>query len=151
MFIGLLTGLVSACNHTKCVSLSNQKRWDTTYFNLHSNEYSQVFHYYPFTVTLEKCVRSCNTFNDLSSKVCVPNKTEDLNLNLFIMITGINVLKTLTKHISCEYKYEFDKRKLIQVNGGITINVDVSIKNIIYMKRIIFGILVDVLVKMENI
>ena len=27
------------------------------------------------------CVPSCNTLNDLSNKVCVPNKTEDLNLN----------------------------------------------------------------------
>ena len=49
-----------------------------------------------------KCVESCNTLNDLSNKVCVPNKTEDLNLNVFNMITGINELKTLTKHISCK-------------------------------------------------
>ena len=25
-----------------------------------------------------KCVGSCNTYNDLSNKVCVPKKTEDL-------------------------------------------------------------------------
>ena len=47
-------------------------------------------HYYPFTIKLEKCVGSCNTLSDLSNKVCVPNKTEDLNLNLSNMITGIN-------------------------------------------------------------
>ena len=28
---------------------------------------------------------------------CVPNKTEDLNLSFFNLITGINELKTLTK------------------------------------------------------
>ena len=32
---------------------------------------------------------SCNTLNDLSNKVCVPNKTEDLNIHVFNIITGI--------------------------------------------------------------
>ena len=32
-------------------------------------------------------------------KVCVLNKTEDLNLSIFNMITGINESKTLTKYI----------------------------------------------------
>ena len=40
---------------------------------------------------------------------------------------------------------------LIQVSSGITINVDMSVKNIIHVKKIIFGILVHVFVKMENI
>ena len=35
------------------------------------------------------CVGSCNILNDLSNKVFVPNKTEDLNLDVFTMITGI--------------------------------------------------------------
>ena len=52
----------------------------------------------------------CNTLNDLSNKVCVPNKREDLNLNVLNMVTGINESKTLTKHISCECKYKFDGR-----------------------------------------
>ena len=43
------------------------------------------------------------------------------------------------------------EENLLQINGGITINVDVSIKNIIYVKKIVFGILVHVVVKMENI
>ena len=112
MFIVLLSSIVNASNHTKCVSLSNQKcEIQPTFINLHPNEYSQEFHYYPFTVKLDKCVGSCNTLNDLSNKVCVPNKTEDLNLSVFNMITGINESKTLTKHISCECKCIFDKRK----------------------------------------
>ena len=61
--------------------------------NLHRNEYSQKFHFYPFTVKWGKCVGSCNTLNDLSNKVCVPNKTEDLNLKVFNMITEINESK----------------------------------------------------------
>ena len=61
-----------------------------TLINLHPNEYSHEFQYYPFLVELDKCVWSSNTITDLSSKVCIPNKTEDLNLRVFDMITGIN-------------------------------------------------------------
>ena len=46
-----------------------------TLINLHPNEYSQELHYYPFAVNLDRCVGSCSTINDLSNKVCVPNKT----------------------------------------------------------------------------
>ena len=38
-----------------------------------------------------------------------------------------------------------------QINGGIMINVDVSVKNIMDMKKIMFGIILHVIVKMENI
>ena len=41
-------------------------------------------------------------------KACIPNKTEDLNLSGFDIITGINKSKTLIKHISCECKCKFD-------------------------------------------
>ena len=91
MFVVLLSNIVNESNHVKCVSLSN--------------------HYYPFTVKLDRCVGSCNTLNDLSNKVCVPSKTEDLNLSVFIMVSRINELKTITKQISCECKCRFDGRK----------------------------------------
>ena len=112
IFIGLLIGLVNGSDHTKCISLSNQKcMTQPNLIILHPNEYSQEFHYYPFSVKLDRCVGSCNTINDLSKKVCAPNKTEDLNLSAFNMITGINESKTLTKHISCECKCRFNRRK----------------------------------------
>ena len=37
-----------------------------------------------------------------------------------------------------------------RINGGITINVDVSVKNVMYVKMIVW-ILLHVIVKMENI
>ena len=83
IFIGLLASVVNTCNHTKCVFLSNQKcKIQPTLINLHSNKYSQELHYYPFSVKLDRRVGSCNAFNDLSNKVCVPRKTEDLNLSV---------------------------------------------------------------------
>ena len=51
MNIEFLTGLVNASNHTNCVSFSNQKcEIQPIFINLHHNEYSQEFYYYPFTV-----------------------------------------------------------------------------------------------------
>ena len=108
IFIGLLISIVNASNHKKSVLLSNQKCMiQPTLIDLHSNEYSQEFHSYPFAVKLDMCVGSCNTLDDLSIKVCVANKTEDLNLNRFNMITGINESKAFTKHMSCKSKNKF--------------------------------------------
>ena len=79
--------------------------------NVHPNEYIQEFHYYPFSVKLDRCVGSYNALNNLSKKVCIPNKTEDLNLSVSNMITGANESKTLTEHISCECKCKFNGTK----------------------------------------
>ena len=43
------------------------------------------------------------------------------------------------------------EENVIQINGGITINVDVIVKKFMYVKKIMFGILLHVIVKMENI
>ena len=111
ILIGLLTGIVDAYNHTKWVSLSNQKCMIQPIFTgLHPIEHSQEFHYYPFAIKLDKCVGSCNTLNDLSNKVCLPIKTGNLSVTVFNMITGINESKTLTRDIFCECKCKFDGR-----------------------------------------
>ena len=39
----------------------------------------------------------------------------------------------------------------IQINGGIKINVEVSVKTILYEKKIIFEIRLNLVAKMENI
>ena len=68
------------------------------------------------------------------------------------MITGINESKTLTKHISCECKCKFDGRKC---NSNQKWNNDKCRceckKNIIYVEKIIFGILLHVVARMVNI
>ena len=47
-------------------------------------------------VKLDTFVGNCNPLNDLSDKVCVPNKAEDLNVRVFNMIMEMNELQTLT-------------------------------------------------------
>ena len=92
--------MVSTSNHTECMLLSNLKcMTQPTLINLHPNEYTHLR------------VGSCNTLNDLSNELCVPNKLKDLNLIMFNMIKGINESKILIKHISCEWKRKFDGRK----------------------------------------
>ena len=43
------------------------------------------------------------------------------------------------------------EENVTQINGRITINVDVILKNVMYVKKIKFGILLLAVVKMENI
>ena len=42
-------------------------------------------------------------------------------------------------------------KKLIQIKSRITVYVGVSVNNIIYVKKIVFGILLHVVAKMINI
>ena len=79
-----------------------------------------------------------------------PNKTEDLSLSVFNTITAINETKALTKHISCECNCKFDGKNVSQIESEIAINVIMSVKSIIYLKKIKFGILLHGIVKVEN-
>ena len=96
------------------------------------------------------------------------NKREDLNLGVFNMITRINKSKKFTKYVSANANVNLMEgyviqikgkiknvnlmeENIIQINGGMMIHVDVSVKSVIYVRKNIFGILLDVAVKMENI
>ena len=46
------------------------------------------------------------------------------------MIARIDGSKTLTEYISCKCKCRFDGKNVIQIHGGTTTNVDVSVKNL---------------------
>ena len=53
--------------------------------------------HYSFMTSLHKCNGSCAL-----------SKTKEVNIELFNMITRINEVKTLVKHISCDFKCKFD-------------------------------------------
>ena len=59
--------------------------------------------------------------------------------------------KTLTEHISCECKCRFDGRRCNSGQGEIMINVDVSVENVMCVRKIMFGTFLHVIVNMENI
>ena len=77
--------------------MNNVKKYPTIHFQLNQID------------VLEVVILSIN--KDLSNKISVPNKTKDLNIHDFRMITGKNQSTILTKHISCECKCKFDRRK----------------------------------------
>ena len=54
-------------------------------------------------VKLDGHNRRCNTLDDISGRIWVTNKTEDVNLSVLNMITKINESKTLAKHIFINY------------------------------------------------
>ena len=67
------------------------------------------------------------------------------------MITGKSEPKILTKDILCNVNLM--EESVILIKSGIMINVDVSVKiwkNILCVKKIIFGILLHAVVKMVN-
>ena len=43
------------------------------------------------------------------------------------------------------------EENIIKINAGIAINVDVSVKSVMYEKNIMFGILLHVILKMKKI
>ena len=70
--------------------------------------------YYPFSISLEWCNRSCNSVNDLSVRICRPSKTKGVNVKVFSMITNRNESNTLKSFNSnqkknietCQYVYK---------------------------------------------
>ena len=58
---------------------------------------------------MDKCNESFNVVDDfLSIKICVPSKTKDVNVKVFNMLTRINELKNLEKHILCDCECKFN-------------------------------------------
>ena len=85
----------------------------------------------------------------MPNNACVPNKTEDLNLNMFNIITGINNSKVLIKHISCGNKCRLDRT---ECNSDHWWNSDkYHVKKVMYVKKIMFEILLHVIAKMRSI
>ena len=84
--------------------------------------------------------------------LCVSKKTENLNLNVFNMITGLNESKTLTNLISCECKCcMFGGRKCNsdQWWNNDKCRFECKKRHVCEKKKI--GILLHVVAKMENI
>ena len=92
-----------------------------TLINFHPNEYGQSLRFFPFAVNLYSCMVSCNTLNDLFDILCVPGKKEDLKLNVFEMVTGVNDSKILTKHTYlCKFECKFGSSKCKSTLGFIS-------------------------------
>ena len=65
----------------------------SSFTNLNPDEYNQGLCEDPFMVTLGRCIGNCNTLDNPFGSICVPNKTENVNINAFNMIIRINESK----------------------------------------------------------
>ena len=106
IFIGLLS--FSGSLATKCMSLNNGQ-FKTRAFLVDLNPIE--LKYYPCIIPLDKCNPNCNTLGEISGRICTPNKTEDVNLNVFNLIIRTNEQKTIIKHISCKYNCKSGGKK----------------------------------------
>ena len=107
MFIGLLTTCIIGSfgeplifhskGHIKCVSINN---WP---YKLFSTKPNQPL-YYPFIVSVNKCVGCFNTIDDPYGRVCVPWKIKKLNIKVFNIISGLDETRSLVQYESCEFK-----------------------------------------------
>ena len=88
MFIGLLS--FSGSLESKSMSL-NDGQWKTRPALISLNP--AKLNYYQFIISLDKCNGSCNTLTEISGRTCVPNKTKNVNLSVFNLITRKNELK----------------------------------------------------------
>ena len=70
---------------------------------------------------------------------------------MFNIVTGTNQSKTLKKHISCEYKCKFDGRNCNLDQWWNNDKCRCECKNVMDVRKIMFGILLHVTVKIENI
>ena len=60
---------------------------------------------------MDRCDGSSNIVDNPFGRICVPNKTEDVNLRILNMIKGINKSTTPIKRVLCECRCQFDGRK----------------------------------------
>ena len=107
MFIILLTNIVNASNHTKCISLSNKN----VNFKLLLLIYI-IMNIVKNYTTIHMLLNQINVMEVvIFGKVCVPNKTEDLNIYVFNMIARKNDIKILTKNTSCNSNQNCNNNK----------------------------------------
>ena len=70
----------------------------------------------------------------MSTKLCAPSETKDVNIKIFKMITRINQTKLLVKHILCDCKCKLNNTTSDSNQNGIMININVSVNSIISVK-----------------
>ena len=79
-------------NSLECFSANDQKcEVRSEIINLNTNE--PVL--YPYSIKMNKCKGSCNTFNDPYAKICVPDEIKNINVKVFNLMSRTNG----TRHI----------------------------------------------------
>ena len=101
--------------------------YEKSFLYTNPDELIQWLRHHSLMINLDRC-----------TKICVPNKTENVDVKVFNMITGINETKTFTKDVSCDWNCKFDSKKnVIKTINGMEISANISAKyewTIVYLK-----------------
>ena len=108
-FIIILASIVNVSNHTKCVSLSNQPCLARS--PIHTDEYYVGLHYFPFMVNSDGRNGNCNSLNSPFDRICVPIKTEDVNVCVFNMITRKCKSNQKWNNDKCQCQCKYQKKR----------------------------------------
>ena len=91
----LILVLISTVNSLKCISLKNQeyKAREVTV----DNKYMTC----PYSIKVNRCNGNCNNITNPYSRVCVPDITKNVILQIFDLRTLTNKTKQIIIHESC--------------------------------------------------
>ena len=64
--------------------------------------------FFPFSIRVSKCSRSCNSINDLHAKLCVPDVVQNLNAKVFNLLSRTNETRHIELYETCKCKCRLD-------------------------------------------
>ena len=101
--ISLLISLFSILkvNALECVSVINQKCMRRLKI-LNVNEGIGEALFYPYNVLVNKCSGSCDTLDNPMSKICVPDVTKRVNMQVYNFLMRLNETRNVLWHESCK-------------------------------------------------
>ena len=85
----------------ECVSVVNQKFMPRSKI-LDVNEGVGEALFYPYNVLVNKCSGSCNTFDNPIAKLCVPNVTKRVTMQVYNFLMKLNETRNVLWHESCK-------------------------------------------------
>ena len=83
----------------ECMSVVNQKHMSRPKI-LDINPNEPVF--YPYSIKVNKCSRSCNNINNPFAKLCVPDITKNINVEVFNLMARIIETRQIVWHETCK-------------------------------------------------
>ena len=84
---------------------------------------------FPFSIKTRKCSGSCNNINNPCANLWVPDVVKNLNVKVFILVSGTNETRRTEWHKTCNVNVDLKVVFLITSNVGMMINAGVNAKN----------------------
>ena len=86
-------------NSLECMSMINQKCMSRPKIvDVNANEPA----FYPYSIKVNKCSRSCSNINDPYAKLCVPDIIKNINVKVFNLMSRINETRQIIWHETCK-------------------------------------------------